>query len=496
LTIDPDMDGMDNPDDFNEDPQYSWDVEFQKQIISLLLVDKHFLLQSIDLVKPSYFSNKAHQKACQIIFDYYHKYRMMPRRMAVMQELKEQLKNDKSILYYLGEITALYDFHEPGLDSRDYLSDKITFFAKIHSLRIAFNKSLNLIDKSPEDEDTWSKVYDILRTAMNTDKNFDIGLEYFKSAKERYERMQEEDAEDSEKFVTGFYSHDSKVKGGGYKRGEMLSVVAGSGVGKSVYLTCLAATNALRGKKICYISTELSQDRVAERFDSILTGSSIHTLLDNKDTILNELEGMVEDQTDKNLIVIKQFPAKTADVNTIRAYLSQLKFRGFQPDVVIIDYVGEMKRHPDMKVYESLELLVSELHGLATEEKVFMATAMQPNRAAREAQKISRIEEEHLADSAGQIRPLDGCLSLNQNDQEKQCRIGRAWKIKERFGEARYQFYIAFDPDTLRITEISKEEYKNRLAARSDKVSDEVAIDMVVKEYVPSDAKENNKTEE
>lgn len=497
MSDDPNLDGMDNPDDSaNVDPEYKWDVDFQKQIMALLLADRQFFLQSLDLIKPNYFTHRAHKKACQVLFDYYKKYKQLPTRATLVQEVKEQLKGDKSLLFHVGEVLSLYEYHEPGLDSRDYLSDKITFFAKIHALQVAFDKSLKLIDQNPENDETWSKIYELLRGAMNTDRNFNIGLKYFESARERYLRMGTEETDVSEKFITGMPSIDMKIKGGGYRRGELISIVAGSGVGKSVMLTCMAATNAQRGKKVLYISTELSEDRVAERFDSVLTGTSIHSLLDNKDSVLADLEAMVEDREgdDKNLIVIKQFPAKQADVNTLRAYIAQLKFRGFMPDMVIVDYVGEIRRHADMKPYESLELIVSELHGLATEEDVFMATAMQPNRQAREAQKVSRIEEEHLADAAGQIRPLDGLSSLNQNDQEKAARVGRWWQIKQRFGETRYQIYLDFDPDTLRITEITQQEYKLRMGSRTDKVSDEVAIDLAAKEFKPSDAEEDTTT--
>ena len=148
-----------------------------------------------------------------------------------------------------------------------------------------------------------------------------------------------------------------------------------------------------------------------------------------------------------------------------------------------------MKLHPGMKKYESLELITTELVGLAAEANVFMGTAMQPNRFSKEAQKIGRIEEEHLADSFGQYRPLDALISLNQNDAESSVNLGRIWVIKERYGKKRYEICVNFDPVNLRITEISRETYKSRMANRSDKVSQEVQVDLVAKSFTPSDAK-------
>lgn len=485
---DPDLEELSNPDVDGSDASYKWDVDFQRHIISLLLVDTQFLVQSMDLIRPTYFTNKAHQRACNVLFSFFKKYKILPKKSFVFQEVKDFFKDDKAKLAYLSEINALYDYFEPGMESRDYLTDKIVYFAKIQAIKNAFTECMKLIDKNPEHDETWLQVYDKLRVAMNTDRNFEQGLKYFTTMEERYERMIEED-DSQEKFITGWPSVDQSIKGGGYNRGEMISIIAASGVGKSVALSCIAATNAKRGKRCVYISLELSEDRVAERFDSIFTGASIHCLYDQKDEIFEQLAVLVEDKADKNLIVIKQFPGRKASVNTIRAYLTQLKFNKFVPDIVIIDYIGEMANIPDVPVHESREQTVSELRALANEgDKFFCATAMQPNRSAKEAQKSGRIGDEHLADSYGQIRPLDGAIAISQNDAEKSVFLGRGSVMKQRFGKSGFDFYLAFDKEALRITEVSHTDYKGKMASRTEKISDEVAIDKVVKTYKPSDA--------
>jgi replicative DNA helicase len=464
--------------------KYSWDEEFQRHIIALLISDRQFLLQSLDLVKPSYFTNKAHSKVCSIVFDFFKKYRILPRKDFLIQEIKSELKENKALPYYLGEVNVLFDYFQPGLDAREYLQDKIVYFAKIQALKKSFHESLILIDKAPESEDTWNKIYDKMRDAMMTQGNFEIGIDYFKSIKDRYIAKEEED-EIKDRFITGLTGIDLEISGGGYCRGELISVIAGSGVGKSVMLACITATNLLRGKKGVYISLELAENKVAYRMDAILTGFPVQNLCAHKDDIfekLSKLDG-VSYEGEIWPLVIKQFPAGTATINTIRAYLSQLQFHGFTPDFVIVDYVGEMATHPDMKTYESREKLVRELRAMATEENVFVVTAMQPNRDAKKENKgeRSRIDDEHLADAYGQIRPLDGCFSLNQNDNEKQLGIGRCYIIKQRDGKSRYQIYLRFDKENLRITEIHRDEYMRIMNAQKEYVSDEIKTDMVVK---------------
>jgi len=477
-----------DPDAGDSDSKYSWDEEFQRHIIALLVSDRQFLLQSIDLVKPTYFTNKAHQKMCGITYGFFQKYNMMPKKDLLVQEMKDSLKDNKSLIYYLGEVNVVFDYFQPGLDARDYLQDKITYFAKIQVLKNAFHTSLQEIDKSPESEETWTKIYELMREAMTTQENFELGIDYFKTFRDRYNKEAEElDHED--RFLTGLEEVDKEIKGGGYSRGEIISIVAGSGVGKSVMLANMAATNLLRGKRGIYISCELVDYKVAERMDAILTDLPIQSLSDHKDDIFSRLEGFENVDYEETSFVIKHFPAGMLTVNKVRAYLSQLKFHGFEPDFLIVDYVGEMQDIPGLPTHESRERIVRDLRGMATEENIFVATAMQPNRGSKETQKTERgrIEEEHLADSFGQIRPLDGCISLNQNDTENTLGVGRGYVIKQRDGKSRYQLYLKFNKESLRITDMSKEAYRALIHNHKETVSEEIATDQITGCEWPTD---------
>ena len=477
--------------------KYNWDEEFQRHVISLVISDRQFLLQSLDLIKPSYFTNKAHSKVCQITFDFFEKYRILPRKDFLVQELKSELKDNKALTYYLTEVTLLYDYFQPGLESRDYLTDKITYFAKIQSVRKAFNESLKLIDNNPECEETWNKIYDKMREATLTHSNFEIGIDYFRSIQDRYAKMLE-DQSGAEVFLTGFPSLDVEISGGGFGRKEIISVAAGSGVGKSLWLANLTATNLLRGKRGIYFSFELSEPKIAARMDSIMSGFPIQNLYGHKDEIFERLKGLsVAQDGDVGPLIIKEFPAGTATVNTLRAYISQIRFHGFVPDFVIVDYVGEMKHDPALAKHDAREIITRDLRAMAHEENVFVATAMQPNRTFKDKGKggeRDRIDDENLADSYNQKNPLDGLLSLNQNDTEKLLGIGRAFTIKLRDGKSRFQFYLSFNKETLKISEISQREYMELLNSHKEYVSEETKIDMVVNGgWKPSEEKEKDK---
>lgn len=477
-------DYMDDPDLMDPDAiggeeiSFHWDEEFQRHIISLILSDRQFLLQAMDLVRPVYFTNKVHQVICRFVYSYFSKYMILPNKSFITQEVRSCLKDDKSLTYYLSEIELLYEYFEPGLDAREYLVDKICYFAKMQAFRSAFYNGLKLLDKNPESEETWNKIYADVEKVITTSVNSDIGTDYFKSMQERYIEEKEED--NTDKFLLGLPGIDDHINGGAYGRGQIISIIGGSGVGKSVMLQCITKTNLCRGKKGVYITLELAEDKVAQRMDAILTGLPVQCLHANKDELfkrLSNLEGI--DYEDKMPLVIKQFPSGTASVNTIRAYISQLKFHGYTPDFVIIDYVGEMQDIPGIKTYESRERIIRDLRALAIEERLFIATAMQPNRGAAKDQihgnKVEQhIDDQHLADSFGQIRPLDGAISLNQTDGEKSVGVGRAYVVKQRDGKSRYHIYLKFDKDSLRITEIHQSTYLSMMNKRESDASNAV----------------------
>ncbi len=197
--------------DGEEEISFHWDEEFQRHIMSLLLSDRSFLLQSMDLVRPNYFTNKAHRVICQFLYDYFKKYMLLPNKTFVAQEVRTKLKEDKSLSFYLVEVETLYEYFEPGLDAREYLVDKIAYFAKMQAFRKAFQSGLKLLDKNPESEETWQKIYDEIETVITTSANFEIGTDYFKTMQERY--LDEDQTDKSDIFITGLDSIDIEACG-------------------------------------------------------------------------------------------------------------------------------------------------------------------------------------------------------------------------------------------------------------------------------------------
>jgi len=460
------LEGLTNPDSKKQE-RYRWDEDFQRTVVGLLLNDRWFVNQCRDLVLPSYFADERHQTLCRILFDYMDQYKSIPPKTVVIQEVKNQTSNRDPAMQaeYLSEAEIVYKKFVPGLETREYLLGKIVNFAKLMSLKAAFDKSIVMVKRDPEGEKTWNSIREELQKALIVERNFEPGLNYFETFEERYARMANEEAA-RERFTSGFEMIDDALLGGGCHRGEIYSWIGLSGSGKSLALVGAALKNVTQlGKKVLYISLEMGEDAIAERFDAQMADVDINKLQDMKDRVKSAFEEFSRDKQDKRMLVIKQFPAGSMSVASLRAYMQQLQMVGFVPDLLVIDYIGEMKDFPGMPTWESRYRIVRDLRGLATEDNICIFTAMQPNKDARSAQNKNStlgdgvIDDTNLADSYGQIRPLDGCWSINQMQAEKEAGIARIFVIKHRHGKSRFTCWAQFDRKTLQIRQISENRY-------------------------------------
>jgi hypothetical protein len=134
-----------------------------------------------------------------------------------------------------------------------------------------------------------------------------------------------------------------------------------------------------------------------------------------------------------------------------------------------------------MKKWESLQRIVRDLRGMAVEEKICILTAMQPNRAGRDAQNDGFIDDSEIGDAFGQARPMDAIWSINMNKVEQECKVGRIFVVKHRHGKSRFSFHFQQDANTLDMVEISENSYRNILSSYQDKATEKTgdALDNV-----------------
>jgi replicative DNA helicase len=323
--------------------------------------------------------------------------------------------------------------------------DLVENFAKKEAMKAAIADSISLIKENRMDE-----VEALVKKALLINRDVDTGQDYFTDIAGRWERIFNKKQEN--KYKTFLPSINKSLEGGlGSK--ELAMVVAPPGVGKSLFLVNQGVHSMIEGRKVLYISLEMSEDKIAQRFDSVMTLMPQFKLKDpaNQLTVKERLE-MFKKEFPGSELVIKEFPTGQASINTIRNLLVQLKnYNEFEPDLLIVDYLELLRPTREIQQeYQAQQKIAEELRGVAMEHNFLVWTATQTNRQGRMVKVITDAE---LGDSYGKIRTCDFAMSLNQSEEEFDEGRMRAYVMKSRNGRPRFTVPMTVDYGTLRLGE-------------------------------------------
>tara|TARA_R110000824_G_scaffold54689_4_gene151025 strand:- start:12269 stop:13576 length:1308 start_codon:yes stop_codon:yes gene_type:complete len=427
--------------------QYELTDNIQRGIIYLSKSDQNFLIQAMPMIKPGYFEYPSHQKLFGVITEYYKKYHKLPEDDFILEDIKKVMSSSELFSDYKEELQEINGLDEDSISNEDYLLDLVEEFAKEQALKDALLQSFDLMKKKK-----FSNIENVMRTALTVSRNVDLGLDYFTSMDERWERVEDDDR--NPKFRTIFPSLNQALEGGLASK-ELAMVVAPPGVGKSLYLANQAVRSCFDGQDVLYISLEMSEDRVAQRLDSIFTRIKQRELKSRVNSVKDRISEITKvsssSGTKLGSLRIKEFPTKRATISAVRAFLVQLRnYENFSPDVIIIDYLELLVTDSNLAEYQAQERLAQELRGLAIENECLVWTATQTN---REGRRVSIITDTELADSYGKTRVCDLVFSINQSEQEFDSGKARAYIIKSRNGTSKFVVPIDINYDLLTISQ-------------------------------------------
>lgn len=426
---------------------YQFSENIQKGIIYLLKSDKDFFVEVAQLVKSTYFENPIHEVLVRLTNQHYTNYLNLPTDDILLDEYKKNKLPDLDPSEVIQEINAINKLDVASCDNKEYILDEVESFARKEAIKEAIKKSLYHIKN-----DNIDAIETEIREALKVTRTVDLGQNYFTSVRNRWNRTLKNVT--SEKFKTILPTCNKELEGG-LSRKELAFVVAPAGCGKSVFLANQAVISMTEGKKVLYVSLEMSEDKISARIDSILSGLPIKTLRDP------QIQFSLYDRINKfkalypgSDLVVKEFPTGQVNVNYLRALIQQLRNRdNLVPDVLIVDYLELLRptRGIDME-HIAQQRIAEELRGLGMENKMLVWTATQTNRLGRKATIITDAE---LADSYGKIRVADWAISLNQTQREYDEGSMRGYVMKARDSKQNYIIPIDIDYSTLLMKEMT-----------------------------------------
>lgn len=417
--------------DKTQGKHFTFDRQFQEKIVQAMIMDKLWATQFAEVLDLNYFEHAYLKLVVNEYLKYQKQYKVFPSREFLTTLVVEQLKSDKDAILkmqvqqFLKMVAANENLCDlPGVQ------EKALDFCRKQGLQMALEKSVELIVK--EDYD---KVATIIKEALAAGMTTTKGLELGSDIDARYSETSRSPVK------TGIPELDARqILNGGLGAGEIGTIVAMSGVGKSHVLVQFGAEAIKAGKNVVHYSFELRERIMGIRYDSYLCDMNSLECSENIDKIKEHYRQQVDTY---GKLIIKEFPTRTATVQTLRNHLDRLALTGFRPDLVLVDYSGIMRSTEkyDLPRME-LQRIFEELRGLATELNIPIWTATQAN---KEGAKSDFIDMTNMAESFGQSHACDVIFGLHRKPEMKASGYGTFYIAKNRAGKDGIQFHIHLD---------------------------------------------------
>jgi replicative DNA helicase len=387
---------------------------FQEQICQLMLEDRPFYDQITEVLDINFFEKKYLQVFAQTLMNYREKYNTHPNGELMMTLLRTELNHhDKATADLVRNFYARIHTSE-GVEEAQYVKDKAIDFCRKQALKEAMLKSAKLLNTSSFDE-----IENVIKKALvlGTDNNF--GHDFRKDLLKRFELVARNP------ITTGWPRMDEICKGG-LGSSELGVVIAPTGAGKSMVMVHLATEALMKGKTVVYYTLELKDTVVGQRFDCCITDVPLQDHMSRKKDIIEKVKDV------PGTLIIKEYPTKSASVQTIKNHIEKLRKEELNPIMVLVDYADLLRppRNTGEKRHE-LEETYEGLRGLAQTYEIPVWTASQTNRGGLNAEVITM---EAISEAFNKCFVADFIFSLSRTVQDKQANKGRLFIAKNRNG--------------------------------------------------------------
>jgi replicative DNA helicase len=388
---------------------------FQIKILSSIVTDLQFVSRVYDILLPEYFDNENMAFIYEIVRKYFHKYHILPSLDVFKQRIESIEDDDTKKELVISVLEDVWDNIDSD-DLEDIREETISFCVNQSVVKALFESAV-LVKERRYDE-ILTSIEDALRKGA---ADIDDPNKYKDDIENRY-------AETARNPISTGFRFLDEIMDGGLAGGE-LGVVAGpGGSGKSWILQALSANAVDTGKRVLYISLELSKNYVEIRHDMIFTKMSKQSLKDNLDILqrrLNTLSGELE---------VKWYPTKKFTIIKLRATIDKMILLQRKPDLIVIDYPDLMKLPNDRnkRKDELLQDLYEELRGIGGEYNIPLWVATQTRRSSI---KLDEIEADEISESMGKHYTSDFMMSISRKLEDKAAKSARFTIMKSRLGD-------------------------------------------------------------
>ena len=355
-------------------------MKLEQTILKTLIYNDDFLRKVLPFLKTEYFGDNVEKVLFNEITSFTETYNNSPSIEAVGIAIKERrnLTDDevKRCEDYLKEIEA----NRQTETEIQWLVDKTEKFCQEKAIYNAVLGSISILDGKDKNHDK-GQIPKILSDALAVSFDNSVGHDYLENSDERYEFYHRK-----EERIPFDLDYFNKITKGGLPAKTLNIALAGTGVGKSLFMCHVAAGAMVQGKNVLYITLEMAEEKIAERIDANLLNVTLDDLMSLPKDLYDKKVNRVKEKVTGKLI-IKEYPTASASTTHFRILLNELNLkRSFVPDIIFVDYLNiccssRIKAGANINSYTYVKSIAEELRGLAVECNVPIVSATQTTRS-------------------------------------------------------------------------------------------------------------------
>jgi len=441
-------------------------------ILRNLVFNEEYSRKVIPFIQPDYFEQKSEKIIFQEITHFIVKYGSAITVEALNIEIdnrtdlnEDEIKETRDICNTLTDIPA----------DQSWLEDTTEKWCRDRAIYLALMESIHIADGNDEKKNR-DAIPTILSDALAVSFDNHIGHDYLQDYEERY--LSYHKKESRIQFDLEYFN---KITKGGLPNKTLNIALAGTGVGKSLFMCHLASSVLLEGKNVLYITLEMAEEKIAERIDANLLNVPIQDITDLPKPMFESKVNNISKKTQGTLI-IKEYPTASAHSGHFKALLNELSLKkSFKPDIIFIDYLNicassRYRQNTSVNSYSYIKAIAEELCGLAVESNLPIVSATQTTRSGYGSSDVDLTD---TSESFGLPATADLMFALISTEELEALNQIMIKQLKNRYN----------DPTLFKRFVVGIDRAKMRLYDVEQKAQDDIVDNGKEEEYNPEEQK-------
>ena len=428
----------------------------ERTTLSNLISNEPYARKVLPFLKPEYYSDIHDRVIFEEINKFIEKYGNLPTKQTLSIELDNRKDLNQEQFGKVLEIIETLNEHDVDMQ---WLIDTTEKFCKDKAVYNAIISGIQIID-GKDKQHTAEAIPSILTEALAVAFDQNVGHDYVENGEERFEFYHKK--EERIEFDLDYFN---KITKGGLPQKTLNIALAGTGVGKSLFMCHMAASVLMQGKNVLYITMEMAEERIAERIDANLMNITMDELHELPKKMFTDRLAKIQKKTNGKLI-IKEYPTASAHTGHFRSLIKELALKkSFKPDIIFIDYLNicassRFKGNANVGSYFYIKAIAEELRGLAVENIVPIVSATQTTRSGFSS---SDIGLEDTSESFGLPATADLMFALISTEELEDLNQIMVKQLKNRYNDPSMnkRFILGIDRARMKLYDCEQEAQKD-----------------------------------